>query len=58
MPTRPLRNLDIPGYNYRRPFKFDYTYLDGKVSPSIEDIDHQKTLKTVVDLVEYTHGRQ
>lgn len=47
MPTTPLRNFDIPDYDSRQPFddfEFDYTYLDGQVSSSIEGIDHQKTL--------------
>lgn len=52
MPTRPLRNLDIPDYDYRQPFDqfdFDFTYLDDQVSPSIEGFDHQKTLKGILN---------
>lgn len=52
MPTRPLGNLDIPDYDSRQPsddFEFDYTYLDGQVSSSIEVIDNQKTFKGIVN---------
>ncbi|XP_061177945.1 uncharacterized protein LOC133186704 [Saccostrea echinata] len=57
MPNRPLRNLvNIPDYDSRQTFDetpddfdFDFSYLNGQVSPSIEGVDTQETFKGILN---------